>query len=87
MCSLLTSTQAFATPDPEDSYYGCLEFSKIEFEDGSHINRYISENILEGLSFSKKTKALGKFLEDALIIQGYLNVNDALCGSIKAAIE
>jgi len=88
---LMIQTIAFAdktraeTKSKHAAVAGCFELLQTEFEDGASYYEFIGTRIISPLQEDPKYSALAKFLDSALVIEGYMTINEDLCKSIEAA--
>ncbi len=71
----------------ETAFPGCYEVLQETFEDGSSTYAAIGRKIIVPLKTDAKTRSLGLFLEDALIVKGYMNLSFDVCRSIDEAVK
>lgn len=66
---------------------GCYEVLTGVFEDGASYYKAVGEKITEPLKANQKTKALGVFLEQALVIEGSMELKLNTCRYIDEAVK
>lgn len=64
---------------------GCFEVLAGEFEDGASYYMAVGEKILEPLYHNPDNVALGRFLEDALVVAGHMGLTEEICESLNKA--
>lgn len=69
------------------AFPGCYYVLSGEYEDGASYYQAIGDMILDPLRANTKTEALAKFLESALVVEGYMQVDLNLCHSIDQAVK
>jgi len=72
----------YAAPFP-----GCYEVLGGVYEDGASYYQAVGEKIIDPLKADAKTLGLGTFLEQALVVQGYMELTLNVCKSIDEAVK
>ncbi len=82
------STDSQPAIDPYSAPFpGCYEVLTGVFEDGASYYAAVGQKIITPLKADAKTEALGKFLESALIVYGYMDLTLNTCQSIDEAVK